>query len=254
MKRDMRHTAGHTAASLAVILLIWWAASACMQKYFLPDPPRVFSALAKLLSQKEIWLHLWASLRRLLLGTLIGLAFAVPLGVAMGRIRAVDEILGAFFRFVYPIPKVVFMPIIVVMLGIGDTAKIFLIFIAIFFQMTIIIRDSVASLDQEFSEIMIAMKATPSQTLKWVILPGCLPGILTALKSTLGTSVALLMITELFASTSGLGYYIMNCMDSRNYPQMYAGIVLLAVMSALLYGFIEFMERWLCSWNYSYRA
>ena len=252
MKRDMRHTAGRTAVSLAVLLLIWWAASACMQKYFLPAPPMVFSALARLLSEKGIWLHLWASLRRLLLGTMIGLAVAIPLGVAMGRIRAVDEILGAFFRFVYPIPKVVFMPVIVVLLGIGDTAKIFLIFIAIFFQMTIIIRDSVASLDQEFSEIMIAMKASPSQTLRWLILPGCLPGILTALKSTLGTSVALLMITELFASTSGLGYYIMNCMDSRNYPQMYAGIVLLAAVSALLYGFLEKLEGWLCSWNYSF--
>ena len=240
------------AACLAAILLVWWAAAAGMQKYFLPSPPQVFTALGGLMAEGRIWAHILASFRRITAGTCLGLVFSLPLGIAMGRIRVVDDILGAFFRFIYPLPKVVFMPVIVVMLGIGDTAKIFLIFIAIFFQMTIIIRDSVASLDREFSEIMLAMKASPAQTLRYLILPGCLPGILTALKSTLGTSVALLMITELFASTSGLGYYIMNCMDSRDYPQMYAGILLLSLMSAMLYGFLEILEAWLCGWRYSF--
>jgi NitT/TauT family transport system permease protein len=59
------------------------------------------------------------------------------------------------------------------------------------------------------------------------------------------------MITELFASTSGLGYYIMNSMDSRNYPEMYAGIVILALMSAGMYGFLELLEVRLCRWYYA---
>ena len=86
------------------------------------------------------------------------------------------------------------------------------------------------------------------------MLPGILPGILTALKASLGTSVALLMITELFASTSGLGYFIMNSMDSRDYPQMYAGIVILALMSAVLYGVLEAAESILCKWHYVRRG
>jgi NitT/TauT family transport system permease protein len=143
------------------------------------------------------------------------------------------------------------MPIVVVLLGIGDTAKIFLIFLAIFFQITIIIRDSTASLGQEENDVMVSMKAGPVNILRHLILPGILPGILTALKTSLGISVALLMITELFASTSGLGYYIMNSMDSRNYPEMYAGIVILALMSAGMYGFLELLEVRLCRWYYA---
>jgi NitT/TauT family transport system permease protein len=172
----------------------------------------------------------------------------------MGRSPAADAVLGAFFRLVYPVPKVVFMPIIVVMLGIGDSSKICLIFLAIFFQITIIIRDSTAAIDPALSDVMRSMKAGPADTLRHLILPGITPGILTALKSSLGTSVALLMITELFASTSGLGYFIMNSMDARKYPEMYSGILLLMGMSALMYAFLEIAERLLCRWRYGSMA
>ena len=99
----------------------------------------------------------------------------------MGRSGAADAVLGSPFsgssiRF----PVVVFMPVIVVMLGIGDISKIFLISIAVFFQMTIIIRDSTASLDPDLSDVMRSMKAGPVFTLRHLILPGITPGILTA--------------------------------------------------------------------------
>lgn len=237
--------------SLVMILLLWGIASSAIDRYFLPSPAASLQTAARLLSEGTIWPHILASFRRITLGTLLGLLAALPAGISMGRFKAADELLGAFFRFIYPVPKVVFMPIVVVMLGIGDRAKIFLIFLAIFFQITIIIRDSTASLGQEENDVMISMKAGPVNILRHLILPGILPGVLTALKTSLGTSVALLMITELFASTSGLGYYIMNSMDSRNYPEMYAGIVILALMSAGMYGFLELLELRLCRWHYS---
>ena len=208
----------------------------------------------RLFADGKILAHILASLRRITFGTAAGLGAALPVGILMGRIPAADRILGAFFRFLYPVPKVVFMPIVVVMLGIGDAAKIFLIFLAVFFQMTIIIRDSAASLEQELTDVMRSMNADRAAVLRHLVLPGILPGILTALKASLGTSVALLMITELFASTSGLGYFIMNSMDSRDYPQMYAGIVILALMSAVLYGVLEAAESILCKWHYVRRG
>lgn len=135
----------------------------------------------------------------------------------------------------------------------GPREDISLIFLAVLFQITIIIRDSTASLDPVLSDVMRSMKAGPVFTLVHLILPGILPGILTALKATLGTSVALLMITELFASTSGLGYFIMNSMDARKYPEMYSGILLLMAMSALIYVFLEILEKTLCRWRYGAR-
>lgn len=242
----MKQRIASSLLSIGLIFVVWQLASLAANRYFLPQPTQALAALADLIREGSIWKHVAASFRRISLGTLWGLAAALPLGILMGRFPKADNLLGAFFRFIYPIPKVVFMPIVVVMLGIGDTAKIFLIFLAIFFQLCIIIRDSVLALDPELTEVMMSMGAKKIDMLRYLILPGIFPGILTALKATLGTSVALLMITELFASSSGLGYYIMNCMDARNYPEMYAGILLLMLMSAALYAFLEALEHIYC--------
>ena len=246
MNKKIRQNILPLLGSLLGIFLLWEVAAILLGRYFLPQPTEVAFTTGRLFADGKILAHILASLRRITFGTAAGLGAALPVGILMGRIPAADRILGAFFRFLYPVPKVVFMPIVVVMLGIGDAAKIFLIFLAVFFQMTIIIRDSAASLEQELTDVMRSMNADRAAVLRHLVLPGILPGILTALKASLGTSVALLMITELFASTSGLGYFIMNSMDSRDYPQMYAGIVILALMSAVLYGVLEAAESILC--------
>lgn len=254
MNKKIRQNILPLLGSLLGILLLWEVAAILLGRYFLPQPTEVAFTTGRLFADGKILAHILASLRRITFGTAAGLGAALPVGILMGRIPAADRILGAFFRFLYPVPKVVFMPIVVVMLGIGDAAKIFLIFLAVFFQMTIIIRDSAASLEQELTDVMRSMNADRAAVLRHLVLPGILPGILTALKASLGTSVALLMITELFASTSGLGYFIMNSMDSRDYPQMYAGIVILALMSAVLYGVLEAAESILCKWHYVRRS
>ena len=250
MKKKIRQNTIPLLGSLFGILLLWEVAATLLGRYFLPQPSAVAITTARLFSDGTIWKHILASFRRITFGTAAGLGAALPVGILMGRRPVADRVLGAFFRLLYPVPKVVFMPIVVVMLGIGDAAKIFLIFLAIFFQMTIIIRDSAASLEQELTDVMRSMDAGRAAVLRHLVLPGILPGILTALKASLGTSVALLMITELFASTSGLGYFIMNSMDARDYPKMYAGIVILALMSAVLYGVLEVIESVLCKWHY----
>ena len=241
MNKKIRQNILPLLGSLLGILLLWEVAAILLGRYFLPQPTEVAFTTGRLFADGKILAHILASLRRITFGTAAGLGAALPVGILMGRIPAADRILGAFFRFV-------------VMLGIGDAAKIFLIFLAVFFQMTIIIRDSAASLEQELTDVMRSMNADRAAVLRHLVLPGILPGILTALKASLGTSVALLMITELFASTSGLGYFIMNSMDSRDYPQMYAGIVILALMSAVLYGVLEAAESILCKWHYVRRG
>ena len=252
--RQNRKMAAGTLLSIAALLLLWQIASKGLDRYFLPEPAETMRTLVRLLGEEKTWLHLGASLRRITMGTLLGLFTALPLGILMGRSPAADIVLGSFFRLVYPVPKVVFMPIVVVLMGIGDGSKICLIFLAVFFQITIIIRDSTAALDPALSDVMKSMHAGPVCTFCHLILPGITPGILTALKASLGTSVALLMITELFASTSGLGYFIMNSMDARRYPEMYSGILLLMGMSALMYAALEIAERVFCRWRYGSRG
>ncbi len=88
------------------------------------------------------------------------------------------------------------------------------------------------------------------QVLWHLVIPNCLPEMMTSLRMSLGTAIALLFITENFASVTGLGYYITTCMDRRDYNEMYAAIIVLALLGLALFVIIDFMEKKMCYWKY----
>lgn len=235
--------------ALALLLLLWHAGSVLLDKPFLPGPIVVIRTFVRVLSSGGLNRHILTSAYRVLGGTALALAFALPAGLAMGRSGRIDSALFPFVSILYPIPKVVFLPIIIVLLGLGDPPKIFLIALVVCFQLVTVIRDSAKSIPGQYLQAMRSMGARPSQTLRHLIFPCCLPGILTSLKSTLGASMAVLYIAETFASFSGLGYYISNRMDCREYCEMYAGILALSLFGGALYILLERAERLFCGWN-----
>ena len=179
------------------------------------------------------------------------LVLALPTGLAMGRVRAIDRVLFPFISLINPIPKVVFLPVIVVLFGLGEQPKIFLIAIVVYFQLAAVIRDSAKSVPDRYALAMRSMNANRRQTLRHLVFPHCMPGIFTSLRSTLGMSVAVMYIAETFASFEGLGYFISNRMDRREYSEMYAGIIALSVLGWALYVILEVMEKRFCGWNMS---
>lgn len=231
------------------ILIIWWLGSLLLQKACLPKPTEAIKACFMLFIDGELTSHILASLKRIALGTLWGTLVAIPVGMIMGYSKNVDIYLGSLFNFLYTVPKVVFLPVIIVLMGIGDLPKIFLIGLVLFFQETVVIRDSAKNIPEEISQSMEAMGATDWQKMCHMVFPKCLPDVITSLRSTLGTSIALLFITENFASVSGLGYCITKSMDQRNYNQMYAAIIVLSVVGVVLYGFFGILEKSLCKWK-----
>lgn len=231
------------------ILIIWGLGSWLLQKDCLPNPIDSIKSCVVLLVNNELTSHILASLKRIILGTLCGTLTAIPVGILLGYSKRADRYLGSLFNFLYTVPKVVFLPVIIVLMGIGDLPKIFLIGLVLFFQETVVIRDSAKSISEEISCSMEAMGATYRQKIYHMVFPKCLPEIITSLRSSLGTSIALLFIAENFASVSGLGYYITKSMDQRNYSQMYAAIIVLSVMGVVLYNFLGILEKKLCLWK-----
>lgn len=234
---------------IAEILIIWTVGSLLMQKACLPKPAEAIKTCFLLLINGELTSHILASLKRIVLGSLWGTLAAIPVGMIMGYSGKADRYLGSLFNFLYTVPKVVFLPVIIVLMGIGDLPKVFLIGLVLFFQETVVIRDSAKSIPEEISRSMEAMGATNRQKLCHMVFPKCLPEVITSLRSSLGTSIALLFITENFASLSGLGYYITKSMDQRNYNQMYAAIIVLSVIGVALYSFFGLLEKRLCKWK-----
>jgi len=127
-----------------------------------------------------------------------------------------------------------------------------IIFLILFFQILVLVRDQAASLRPELLQSVRSLGAGRRALFKYVYFPASLPAILTALRQSVGTAVAVLYIAELFATTKGLGYYIYyEGSTLLDYPSMYAGVLAMSLLGLGMYFSVDHLERWLCPWKYA---
>ena len=236
---------------LAVIVLVvlWQVAAMLLNKPILPYPWDVARALVVELG-KDLPEHFLASLWRVVASTLLSIALAAPAGLVLGQSRRLNSLFAPLIYLLYPIPKVVFVPVILLLLGVGDLAKIIIIFLILFFQVLVLVRDQAAALRPELIQSVRSLGAGRRALFRYVYLPASLPAILTALRQSVGTAVAVLYVAELFATQRGLGYYIfLNGSTLFNFPAMYAGILAMSLLGLGLYFSVDWLERRLCKWQ-----
>lgn len=189
------------------------------------------------------------SLWRILLAMLIGKVLGAPLGLLLGLSRAADRFLTPVMYILYPLPKIVLLPILFALLGIGGEAKVALIAIAVFFQMVITMRDAAKAVPKESVDAMLSFGAGRGLVFVDVVVPETLPSLFSALRVTTASAVAILFIAESMAGSTGLGYFIMHSWSILEYTRMFAGIIAMAVMGVLLYEAFDFAERRLTTWR-----
>ncbi|MFA5837827.1 MAG: ABC transporter permease [Bellilinea sp.] len=234
-------------ATLA-LLVIWQIAAMLVNQPILPTPVQVGAAFVEELG-KGLAGHFLASLWRVIASTLLSILLAAPAGLALGQSKRANDFFAPLIYILYPIPKVVFVPIVLLFLGIGDFPKIVIIFLILFFQILVLVRDQAAGLRPELIRSVRSLGAGRMALFRFVYLPASIPGILTALRQSVGTAVAVLYIAELFATQKGLGYYIyLNGNTLFNYPAMYAGVVAMSILGLGLYFAVDWLERKLCPW------
>lgn len=228
---------------LLMFLVLWQLLAWVIDRPIMPSPatvlPIFFSSLAGALG-----LHLLASAGRVLAAIGIGVITAVPIGLGLGQIRTLDRIFSPLVAIAYPIPKIVLFPVIYVLLGITDFSKIFLIALIIFFQILVVVRDEAVNLHSELILSVRSLGAGRRALFRYVYLPASLPAVLTALRISVGTAIAVLFIVEQSLTTYGLGYYIMvETYQVLRYPEMYAGILAMGLLGAALYFIIQSFEQ-----------
>jgi NitT/TauT family transport system permease protein len=240
---------GNILLALIVLIVFWQILALLINQPILPPPGIVAVALWKEATQGQLLTHFFASLWRVLGGMLVSVLLAAPAGLVLGQSPWLNRIVSPLIYWLYPIPKVVLVPVVLLLLGIGDAPKIVLIFLILFFQILVLVRDQAAALRPELIQSVRSLGAGRRALFRFVYLPASLPAILTALRQSVGTAMAILYVAELFATQFGLGYYIyLNGSTLYNYPAMYAGIVTMSVMGMLLYFGIDALERRLCPW------
>lgn len=232
------------------LIIIWQAAATIVNRPILPTPLVVFEVFFVELG-KGLLVHFGYSLWRVTVGTTLSVLAAAPVGLAIGGSKTWNRILSPVIYLLYPIPKVVLVPIVFLFLGIGDTAKIAILFLILFFQIVVLVRDQAANIPPQLIQSLRSLGAGRRALFRFVYFPASLPAILTALRQSIGTAVAVLYVTELFATKYGLGYYIYyNGSTLLDYPAMYAGVIAMSILGLGMYFAVDWMERKLCKWRF----
>jgi ABC-type nitrate/sulfonate/bicarbonate transport system permease component len=234
--------------SLLALLVIWAIVALAVNKALLPTPWAVIYSFFTDLPRGLGW-HILVSGWRILASMIITTLIGVPLGLWLGQNRRWDRFAFPLIFTTYPIPKIALLPIIILFLGIGDISKIFLITLILFFQVLVIVRDASRNLPAEYTLSLRSLGATRSQILRYVYLPACLPATLTSLRLNVAVSIAVLYLAESFATSSGLGYYIMDTWQRLDYTRMYAGVLAMSLIGALLFSVLAAIEGRLCRWT-----
>lgn len=232
------------------LLLTWQVAAMVVNLPILPSPFKVFTVFVHEL-QNGLTSHFVFSLWRVFAGMALSVLVAVPVGLALGGSKKLDRFFSPLIYLLYPIPKVVFVPVVILFLGIGDMAKIGIMFLILFFQVVVLVRDQAAGLAPQLIQSLHSLGAGRRALFRFVYLPASLPAILTALRQSIGTAVAVLYITELSATRYGLGYYIYyNGSTLLDYPAMYAGVVAMSLLGLGMYFTVDWLESKWCKWKF----
>jgi 4-hydroxybenzoate polyprenyltransferase len=239
--------------SLGVLVLVWKGAAVLVASPILVPPEEVLKSFLKACATADFWGHFGISTYRVVAGIVLGWMGGFPAGVLLGYSVQTDRILGPLVFMTYPIPKIVLLPLILLFFGLGDLSKIVLIFIIVFFQILMTTRDGARGIDQKYFDSLCSLGAGDRVVLREVVVPASLPASFTALRIGIGTAISILFFVESFATTSGLGYIIMDAWARMDYAGIFVGIVGMSLLGVLLYEVLNVLESRVCAWKFAAR-
>ena len=237
------------AVGVVAALIIWELLALLIARPVFPPPTQVLVVFVEQITGDLGW-HLLVSSGRVIAAIVLSVLTAVPAGLGLGQIRALNRLFSPLIYIAHPIPKIVFLPVILVLFGSGDGSKVFLIALILFFQILVVVRDEAADLRPELILSVRSIGAGRRALFRYVYLPASLPAVLTALRVSVGTAIAVLFIAETYATSSGLGYYIIvESWGALRYAQMYAGVLAMSLLGLALYFAVDGLDRRLCPWR-----
>lgn len=219
-------------ASLVVPLLLWAVLSygKLIDPLFLPTPIAVVRSGIDMLTQENLLLDIFASCARVAAGFLTAAVIGIPLGIAIGTFPSMESLFSPIVNTMRYMPLVAFVPLIVLWAGLGEEAKIIIIFLGIVFYNATMIADGVKFIPSEMLNVAYTLGANRKDVLLRVILPGVLPSVLDTLRVNVAGAWNFLVISELIAAENGLGYKIVQ---SQRFLQTDKVLFSIAIIGAI---------------------
>ena len=214
---------------LAALLLLWqWSALYVVSSTNWPPVTEIARGLVSSLRSGELTEAFLSSMVRMLIGYGLGVVLAVALGLVMANHRLVRAALEPLVEFLRPIPVPAIVPPLILLLGIDDAMKIFVITFSVFFPVLVNTIAGVRSVDPVALDVARTLQVSRTHAVLFVVFPASLPYILAGMRVSLALALIVTVVSEMIAGSSGIGYYLVTMQYAMRASEMYASIVLLA--------------------------
>ncbi len=234
--------------TICVVYLLWKGLAMLLSQDVLPYPENAVGAFLSALVNPEFWNHFRASAFRALAAMAIAWILAFPIGILMGSSKRFDALLSPFVFMTYPVPKVVLLPVVLLIFGLGDISKIAIISLILAYQVLVAVRDGVRGIHPQYLNSIRSLGANRLQLIIEGYIPAALPHGFTALRLNSGVSVAVLFFVESFATLTGLGYLIMDAWGKLDFDQMFVGIFGMSLLGIILNEGTNLLEKLISPW------
>ncbi|GGM91777.1 nitrate ABC transporter permease [Thermopolyspora flexuosa] len=237
------------ALALPVVLVaIWWVATANSTSIFWPPLSRIVGVFGETWFTGRFTADVLPSLARLFVGYLAALALGVAMGVAIGSFRVLRGLVEPVLEFFRAIPPPVLVPILMLFAGIGNEMKVLVIVSGCLWPVLLNTVEGVRGLDEVLRDTARCYRLGPRARLLRLILPGASPQIAAGARQALSIGIILMVISEMFAASNGVGFTIIQFQRSFAIPQMWTGIIVLGLIGIALSVIFRMVERRLLSW------
>jgi len=236
--------------SLMIIGIVWCFLTLIIKvnPIFLPSPFDVAKAFSTLNASGVLIPYTLISLYRVMLGFFIAAALSIPLGIFMATSKKVEGFSAPFIGFVRYLPVSALIPLMILYFGIGELEKMIVIFVGTFFQLVLMVQDTVSSVPGDLLKASYTLGTSGMAAYRRVLLPAAMPGIMDNLRICMGWAWTYLVIAELVAANSGLGFMIMRSQRFLKTDQIFAGLIIIGLLGIVTDYLFKYLSRLLFPW------
>ena len=235
--------------SVAVFLVLWEITGRGIDPVLFTTPSAVAVAAVEMIRSGELWTYLYPSLVVLLYGFTLAVVFGIGIGLLLARYWVLDVALSVYITFLYSIPSVALVPLIVLWAGYEQTAKVIILFLFAFFPMVINTYQGVKAVDPKLIEVGRAFRCNEGQLWANIVIPASLPFIVTGLRLALGRGLIGMVLADLYTALSGIGYLIARTAATYQVNRMFVPIVTLGLLGVTLTALLRLAEKYVAPWT-----
>ncbi len=236
--------------SFAFFLVIWSILTygGLVDPLFLPSPGRVYQAGWDLFAELSFTTDILNSVYRVMVGFVAAALIGVPIGLIMGTFKAAEAVTEPVVGFIRYMPASAFIPLFILWLGIGDIEKVAIIFVGSFFQLVLMVAVVAKNVHKDMLETAYTLGAKRFQVIRKVLLPASLPGIMDTLRIIIGWAWTYIIVAELVASASGIGYMIISSQRMLRTGNIIFGILTIGMLGLMTDYFFKWFYNRLFPW------